>query len=416
MFHPLELFIGLRYTRAKRRNHFISVISVISIMGIALGVATLIIVLSVMNGFEKELRERILGMASHATISPLSGALQDWPDAVDLAKQHEEVEGVSPYIEGEVMMNNSRRISGAIIRGVLPKYEASVSEVPNKMLAGEFEDLVAGEFNIVLGRELALLMGVRVGDKVTVITPHTSSSPIGIIPRLRRFNVVGVFEVGMLEYDRGRAFIHMQDAAKLLRLPKGGVHGVRLKLQDMFRARIVASELAEKMPEAYWIEDWTRRHSNFFKAVQMERRVMFVILTLILTVAAFNIVSTLIMVVTDKQSDIAILRTLGASPGSVMKIFMVNGTIIGVFGTLIGAMFGVLVAANIENIVGSLEALFSVKFIDPNVYYISELPSDLRWPDVIWISSVSFGLSVVATLYPAWRASKVQPAEALRYE
>lgn len=415
MFHPLELFVGLRYTRAKRRNHFISFISVISILGIALGVATLITVISVMNGFERELRDRILGMASHATINPYSETMSGWPELVDLARQHPEVVGAAPYIEGEVMMNNGRRVSGSLIRGVEPKYETTVSEVADKVVVGRFDALQPGEFNIVLGRELAMVLGAVVGEKITVITPHASATPVGIIPRLKRFTVVGIFEVGMFEYDRTLAFMHIDDAARLLRMDEG-VSGVRLKLKDMFRARQVASQLTENISGDYWVSDWTRRHVNYFKAVQTEKKVMFVILTLILTVAAFNIVSTLIMVVTDKQSDIAILRTLGVSPASIMKIFMVQGTLIGVFGAGIGMLGGVLLASNVEAIVGFLESLFQVKFLAPDVYYISELPSDMKWADVGLIGGVSFVLSVLATIYPAWRAAQVQPAEALRYE
>lgn len=415
MFHPLELYIGLRYTRAKRRNHFISFISLISILGIALGVATLITVISVMNGFERELRDRILGMASHATINPFSDTLENWPELVELARQHPEVVGAAPYIEGEVMMNNGSRVSGSLIRGVEPEYERAVTDVPDKIVAGRFEALQPGEFNIVLGRELAMALGAMVGDKITVITPQASTTPIGILPRLKRFTVVGIFEVGMFEYDRTLAFMHIDDAAKLLRMGDG-VSGVRLKLQDMFRARQVASELTENISGDYWVSDWTRRHVNYFKAVQTEKKVMFVILTLILAVAAFNIVSTLIMVVTDKQSDIAILRTLGISPGSIMKIFMVQGTLIGLFGAGIGMLGGVLLASNVEAIVAFLETLFQVKFLAPDVYYISELPSDMKWADVGLIGGVSFVLSVMATIYPAWRAAQVQPAEALRYE
>lgn len=415
MFHPLELFIGLRYTRAKRRNHFISFISVISILGVALGVATLITVLSVMNGFEKELRERILGMASHATISPLEGDLSHWPEVIEQVGEHPEVVAAAPYIEGEVMLNRGRQVGGALVRGVIPRYETAVSEVAGHTVMGDFQALKPGEFNIVLGRELALLLGVTVGDRVTVITPQANTTPVGILPRLRSFNVVGVFEVGMYEYDRTMAFMHLEDAAKLLRLGEG-ISGIRLKLTDMDRARTIASDLAGQLGERYWVSDWTRRHVNFFKAVQTEKRVMFVILALILAVAAFNIVSTLVMVVTDKQSDIAILRTLGVSPAGILKIFVIQGTVIGLFGALLGVLGGVAIALNVESIVAFLESLFQVKFLAPDVYYISELPSDMHWSDVGLIGCLAFLLSIAATLYPAWRASQVQPAEALRYE
>jgi lipoprotein-releasing system permease protein len=415
MFYPLELFIGLRYTRAKRRNHFISFISAISILGIALGVATLIVVLSVMNGFEKELRDRILGMASHATISEYDGRLENWSGLIGRATGHPQVLGAAPYIEGEVMLNRGRQVGGAVVRGVSPDYERRVSEVADQIVAGDFDRLRAGEFNIVLGKELALLLGVSVGDRVTVITPQANNTPVGVLPRLRSFHVTGIFEVGMYEYDRTMAFMHIEDAGKLLRMGEA-VTGIRLKLSDMDKARAIAGELAEQLGDDYWVNDWTRRHVNFFKAVQTEKRVMFVILTLILAVAAFNIVSTLVMVVTDKQSDIAILRTLGVSPGGIMKIFMVQGTVIGLFGVLLGVTGGVLIALNVESIVGFLESVFQVKFLAPDVYYISELPSDLHWPDVGLIGGLAFVLSIVATWYPARTASRVHPAEALRYE
>lgn len=416
MFYPLEFFIGLRYTRAKRRNHFISFISVISILGIAIGVATLITVLSVMNGFEKELRERILGMVSHATISPIQGGIRNWEGLIEQAKRHPLVTGAAPYIEGEGLMKSGSSVHGVSIRGVLPEYEATVSEVAAKMIDGSLGNLAAGEYGIVLGRELALLMGAGVGDEVILITPQANVTPVGVLPRMRRFTVVGVFEVGMEVYDRALALMHMQDAASLMRLGDSGVGGIRLKLSDMMQAREVAAELTQTLDEHYWISDWTRQHVNFFKAVQMEKRVMFVILTLILTVAVFNIVSTLVMVVTDKQSDIAILRTLGLSPGGVMKIFMIQGVLIGFVGALAGVVCGSLLALNAEEIVAFLERIFQVKFLSPDVYYISNLPSDLHWSDVGIVGLVSFVLSVLATLYPAWRAAKVQPAEALRYE
>jgi lipoprotein-releasing system permease protein len=368
-----------------------------------------------MNGFEKELRERILGMASHATIMPFKGQLEDWRGAIKHAKHHPEVIGAAPYIDGEVMLNKGKQVSGAILRGVEPEYELTVSDVGEKMTDGFFQDLTAGSFGIVLGRELAALMGVSVGEKVTVITPQATTTPVGVLPRLKRFTVVGVFEVGMYEYDRTMAFMHYQDAAKLLRI-KDGVTGIRLKLTDMDRARHVANELVADLDERYWVSDWTRRHANFFRAVQTEKRVMFVILTLILAVAVFNIVSTLVMVVTDKQADIAILRTLGMSPTEIMKVFMIQGTLIGLVGAITGVICGVTLALNVEPIVGALEAIFQVRFLAPDVYYISEVPSDLRWADVALIGSVAFFLTVLATIIPARQAAKVQPAEALRYE
>ena len=416
MFYPLEFFIGLRYTRAKRRNHFISFISVISILGIAIGVATLITVLSVMNGFEKELRARILGMVSHATISPIDSGIRDWKKVIEEAKHNPLVIGAAPYIEGEGLMKSGSSVHGVSIRGVLPEYETTVSEVAEKMVEGDLRGLEPGKYGIVLGRELAMLMGVGVGDDVILITPQANVTPVGVLPRMRRFTVVGIFEVGMEVYDRALALLHMQDAAALMRVGDAGVSGVRLKLSDMMQAREVAAQLADTLEGHYWISDWTRQHVNFFKAVEMEKRVMFVILTLILTVAVFNIVSTLVMVVTDKQSDIAILRTLGLAPAGVMKVFIIQGVVIGFVGAFCGVVFGSLLALNAEQIVAFLERIFHVKFLSPDVYYISKLPSDLHWSDVGVVGLVSFVLSVLATLYPAWRAARTQPAEALRYE
>lgn len=415
MFRPYELYIGLRYTRAKRRNHFISFISAISMLGIALGVTALITVLSVMNGFEQELRTRILGMAAHAQVMGYGSGLADWQQAAAIARRNPEVIGTAPYIEAETMLTQGSRVSGAILRGISPSAEPDVSDVGAHMKAGQLSDLKAGEYGIVLGSELALLIGAQVGDKVTVVSPQANITPIGTMPRLRRFTVVGLFEVGMFEYDRGVALVHIDDAAKLLQMDDR-VSGVRLKLNDMFTVQQVTQELGAQLPVDTRITDWTRTHSNFFRAVQTEKRVMFVILGLIVAVAAFNIVSTLVMVVTDKQADIAILRTLGTTPASIMVIFIVQGTIIGAFGTLLGLIGGVSLALNVETIVPAIEQLFGVHFLSPDVYYISKLPSQLNWPDVWRITGVAFLLSLIATLYPAWRASRTQPAEALRYE
>ena len=415
MFRPYELYIGLRYTRAKRRNHFISFISAISMLGIALGVTALITVLSVMNGFEQELRTRILGMAAHAQIMGYADGLADWERIAAIADKNAEVVGTAPYIEAETMLTQGSRVSGAILRGILPTAEPAVSDVGEHMKVGQLTDLKPGEYGIVLGSELALLIGAQVGDKITVVSPQANITPIGTMPRLRRFTVVGLFEVGMFEYDRGVALVHIDDAAKLFQLDNR-VSGVRLKLKDMFTVQHVTQELGTQLPVETRITDWTRQHSNFFRAVQTEKRVMFVILTLIVAVAAFNIVSTLVMVVTDKQADIAILRTLGTTPGSIMVIFIVQGTIIGAFGTLLGLIGGVSLALNVETIVPAIEQLFGVNFLSPDVYYISKLPSQLNWVDVWRITGVAFLLSLIATLYPAWRASRTQPAEALRYE
>ncbi len=415
MFKPLSLFIGLRYTRAKRRTGFISFITLTSVLGIALGVAALITVLSVMNGFEAELRDRILGMTSHASITGIDGELRDWQTLEAPLQQESRVLGWAPYVEGQAMINSERHVSGTLLRGILPDYEPRVSEVATRLVAGHLTDLRAGEFGIILGMELAEHLGVIVGDKVTVITPQVTPTPAGILPRLKRFTVVGIFHVGMFEYDRNLALINLEDARRLYTMAEG-ISGLRLKVDDVFYARQIAREIGPRLPGHYMITDWTQAHSNFFKAIQTEKRVMFIILLLIVAVAAFNIVSTLVMVVTDKRSDIAILRTQGMPPSTVMAIFVVLGTIIGLFGTLIGGIGGVILALNVETVVPAIERLFGVQFLSADVYYISELPSKLIWSDVYRITAVAFLLSVLATLYPAWQASRIKPAEELRYE
>ncbi|MGK0172837.1 MAG: lipoprotein-releasing system permease protein [Gammaproteobacteria bacterium] len=415
MIRPLELAIGLRYTRARRRSHFVSFITMSSILGIAVGVTALITVLSVMNGFEKELRSRILGLASHATVAGFNEPLKDWRRARDLAAQHPEVIGVAPYVTGEGMFTVGGNVQGAIIRGVLPSEEPQVSEVATFMKDGALTDLVPGKYGVLLGDILAKRLGVRIGNKVTLVAPQAQVTPVGILPRMRRFTVKGIFSVGHGQYDGGFALIHMQDAARLFQLGDG-VTGVRLKLTDLYRARSVSHELAESMGGLYYVTDWTQHHKNFFRALATEKTVMFVILTLIVAVAAFNIVSTMIMVVTDKQAEIAILRTLGLTPGGIMKVFVIQGTVIGAFGTLFGGLGGIALALNVETIVRKIETIFGTRFLNPDIYFISDIPSDIRIPDVIAVLAVAFVMSVLATVYPAWRASRVQPAEALRYE
>jgi lipoprotein-releasing system permease protein len=415
MFKPLEIFIGLRYTRAKRRNHFISFISLISMLGVALGVTALITVISVMNGFEQELRERILGMTAHATVRGDEGRMDDWPKVARLAGEHPEVVGYAPFIKAEGMLSAGQQVQATLIRGILPSEEPKVSEVGDKMKFGTLENLKAGEFGIILGKDLARILGVMRGDKVTLIVPQANVTPAGIMPRMKRFTVVGIFEAGMYEYDSALALLHMEDAAKLFRMP-GQVSGVRLKLEDMFRSMNVVQDLINELSGEYWVSDWTRQHANFFRAVKIEKITMFVILTLIVAVAAFNLVSTLVMTVVDKQADIAILRTLGISPSSIMGIFMVQGAVIGVIGTLLGTTGGVLLASNVDTIVPALEQMLGTQFLNAEVYYISELPSEMRAADVYKISGIALVMCLVATVYPAWRASKVQPAEALRYE
>lgn len=415
MFKPLPVFIGLRYTRAKRRTRFISFITLTSVLGIALGVTALITVLSVMNGFEAELRQRILGMTAHATISGVNGRLQHWQTLEPMLKEHAEIIDWAPFVEGQVMLSAGRRVSGAMLRGVLPKTEPRVSEVGNKMVTSTLDQLQAKSYRIILGSSLASYLGVIPGDKVTLITPQVNSSPAGILPRLRRFTVSGIFEIGMHEYDRNMALIHIRDASKLLRLGEA-VSGLRLKLDDLFYAPQVTRKLAEQLYGRYQVQDWTQVHSNFFRAVKTEKTVMFCILLLIVGVAAFNIVSTLVMVVTDKRPDIAILQTQGLTPAGVMSIFIVLGTVIGLIGTLLGAVGGILLALNVETIVPAIERFLGTKFMSADVYYITDLPSKLIWSDVYQVTLLAFLISLLATLYPAWQASKIKPAEELRYE
>jgi lipoprotein-releasing system permease protein len=409
-----ELLVGLRYTHAKRRNNFISFISFVSVAGIALGVAALIIVLSVMNGFQEELRTRILGVASHVEVTGGSNTLADWQDVARQVAAHAEVRASAPFVMNQAMLALGENVRGAVVRGILPDAEAQVTDLAASMKAGSLDQLKPGEWGIILGLELANALGAGLGDKVTVITPQGTITPAGILPRMKQFTVRGVFQAGMFEYDSGLALIHLQDAQKLARLG-GEVSGLRLKLDDLFRAPWVSRDLAQRLP-GHYVTDWTQSHANFFRAVAIEKRMMFLILMLIVAVAAFNIVSTLVMAVTDKQSDIAILRTLGARPGSIMGIFIIQGAFIGVFGTLIGVVLGVLAALNLETIVPLIERALGMDLFPADVYYISELPSKLAWRDVGIIAAVSFALTLLATLYPSWRASRLNPAESLRYE
>ena len=410
-----ELFIGLRYTRAKRRNHFISFISLISMCGIALGVAALIVVLSVMNGFQKELRTRILGVASHVQVSGPEGELAAWQQVADQALKHQSVRAAAPYVAAQGMLSFDQTVRGTLVRGILPDAEEQVADFNRHMRSGSMQLLKPGEFGIILGAELARALRVFIGDKVTLIAPQGLVTPAAILPRLKQFKVVGLFEAGMYEYDSGLALIHLADAQALYRM-EDRVSGVRLKLDDLFAAPRVARELLTLVEGDVFIADWTRSHANFFRAVQIEKNVMFIILLLIVAVAAFNIVSTLVMAVTDKESDIAILRTLGASPASIMQVFIVQGALIGVIGLALGLAGGIALALNIDVVVPAIERLFNTQFLAKEVYYISELPSDLQWRDVGVIAAVSFALTLLATLYPSWRASRVNPAEALRYE
>lgn len=412
---PFELQIGLRYTHAKRSNHFISFISIVSMAGIALGVMALIVVLSVMNGFQEELRTRILGVAAHLEISGQADRLTDWRDVLAQAKQNKSVMSGAPYVNSQGMLANGDSVRGAVIRGIQPELENKVADFAQHMKSGRLSDLKPGEFGIILGGELARVLNVFPGDKVVLLSPQGNITPAGVMPRVKQFTVTGIFEAGMFEYDSGLALINLQDAQKLLRLGDD-VSGVRLKLDDLFRAPFVTRELSQSLNGQFYITDWTQSHANFFRAVAIEKRMMFLILLLIVAVAAFNIVSTLVMAVTDKQSDIAILRTLGARPGSIMVIFMVQGAFIGVFGTLLGVMSGVLLALNLETVVPIIERMAGMDLFPADVYYINELPSKLVWGDVGVIAGISLLISLVATLYPSWAASRINPAEALRYE
>ena len=414
-----ELLIGLRYTRAQPRegvaNRFISFIALISMAGLALGVAALIVVLSVMNGFQKELRERILGVVSHVQVSSESGELADWSKVVQGVARHPRVKAAAPYVQAQGMLSFDGQVRGVMVRGILPEAEDKVADFARHMKSGKLEQLLPGEFGMVLGSELARALRARAGDKVTLLAPQGLVTPAAILPRVKQFRVVGIFEAGMFEFDSGLALVHMADAQKLYRMDDR-VSGVRLKLDDLFAAPQVGRELLRYLDLDAWVSDWTRSHANFFRAVEIEKRMMFLILLLIVAVAAFNIVSTLVMAVQDKRADIAILRTLGASPRSIMGIFVVQGTLIGVVGLLAGIAGGVALALNIDVVVPALERALGLQFLAKDVYYISDLPSDLHWSDVWTIGGVSFVLTLLATLYPSWRASRTQPAEALRYE
>lgn len=412
---PYELLVGLRYTRAKRRNHFISFISLASMIGIALGVMALIVVLSVMNGFQKDIRARILGVASHIQISGANERLANWQDVAAQAMKFPDVRASAPFVNGQGLLTFDSAVKGVLIRGIDPQQEQNVADIHKHMMGGRLSELRAGEFGIVLGAVLARELGVGLGDKVTLITPQGQVTPAGMMPRLKQFRVVGVFRIDMHEYDSGLALIQVNDAQRLFRLGDD-VSGLRLRLSDVMLAPKVKHDLIYGLRADAFVSDWTQQHANYFRAVQIEKRMMFIILTLIIAVAAFNLVSTLVMTVTDKTADIAILRTLGASPGSILKIFVVQGALIGFIGTALGVVSGVVVALNIDVIVPAIERVIGTQILSGEVYMLTELPSDLQWADVSSIGLVSLVLSLLATLYPSWRAAKVNPAEALRYE
>lgn len=411
---PFSLFVGLRYTRAKRRNHFISFISLISMIGIALGVMVLITVMSVMNGFERELRDRILGMAPHVLVQGLGGPLDDWQSLEKTVKQHPEVIGVSPYIQTETMFRFQGRERFGMVQGILPEKIGEVSIVKDNMSMGSFENIKAGEYNIVLGASMARGLGINLGDKVSLlILSETRISLAGVSMRTKRFTVTGIFETRS-EADKSLAFIHMDDAAQLLR--QEGVSALQIKTSDVMGVYKSSDEISGLLNHRYFVTDWTRQHQTLFNAIDMEKKIMFILLTFIIAVAAFNIVTSLVMLVTEKQADIAILRTLGASPGSILRIFMTSGIINGLIGTLAGVIFGVLLALNLPDIVNWVEDAFGVSVFPKDVYFVNFLPTELIVDDVVKIGLSAFAISVLATLYPSWKASKTQPAEALRYE
>ena len=413
MFKPLPVAIGLRYLRAKRRNGFISFISMASILGIALGVMVLITTLAVMSGFQKEIRDRLLQMSAHATVSADGEPMANWQHAIDVATKDPRVAGAAPYIEIQGMLSGAR-VQGAIVQGIDPAQESKVSVLAEKMTKGSLDDLKPGEFNIVLGKELAIWLGVDVGDNVVATLAEVQGTPMGAMPRVKRFTVSGIFEAGSNEVDRGLAFVNMQDIQRVLRMD--GVTGVRLKMHDMDQAYTVARDLAINLNGYYRVSDWTQENANLYHSLRMEKTVMGILLSLIIAMGAFNLVSSQVMLVTDKQADIAILRTLGLTPGGVMQVFMVQGTLIGVFGTIAGVLGGITLTLNLERILGLIESAFNIKLLPEDVYYITGLPTDMQTSDIVIITAVALLMSFVATLYPAWRAARTQPAEALRYE
>ncbi|WP_068805810.1 lipoprotein-releasing ABC transporter permease subunit [Thauera phenolivorans] len=415
-----EFLVGLRYTRSRKRaqgrNRFISFISLVSMFGIALGVAALIVVLSVMNGFQEELRTRILGVASHVQVHSPGEPVASWQQVADEAVRHDSVQAAAPYVQEQGMLSFDQTVRGTMVRGIIPAEEDKVADFARHMQSGSFDALQAGRFGILLGRDLALALKVRTGDKVTLIAPQGLVTPAAVLPRVKQFEVVGIFEAGMFEYDSALALVHLADAQALYRMGDG-VSGVRLKLDDLFAAPRVARELAGMISTpGLIVSDWTRSHANFFRAVALEKTMMTLILFLIVAVAAFNIVSTLVMAVQEKYADIAILRTLGASPASVMAIFVLQGSIIGLVGLAAGVVGGLAIAHNLDIVIPALETLTGATLWNKEIYYINELPSQVLPADVIGIVSVSFVLTLLAALYPSWRASKVNPAEALRYE
>jgi lipoprotein-releasing system permease protein len=414
MFKPVPVAIGLRYLRAKRRNGFISFISFASIVGIALGVAILITTMAVMGGFQREIRDRMLQMTAHATVSGYGEPVQDWQHAVQVAVADKRVAGAAPYVEKEALISGARN-QPALIRGVVPAEEGKVSVLAEKMVEGKLDQLTPGSFNIVLGRELALWLGVGVGDSVIATTSDFRSTPMGAIATQKRFLVSGIFEAGYNDFDKGLAVVNMKDLQRVLRMGEG-VTGVRLKMHDMDSAFDVARDLAMKLKGPYSVSDWSQENANLFRALKMEKTVMAILLAFIIGMGAFNLVNSQVMLVTDKQADIAILRTLGLTPRGVMKVFMVQGTLIGVIGTTIGVIGGILLTFNLEHILRFIERVFGVQLLPEDVYYITGLPTDLQVSDVVLTAAAALIMAFLATVYPAWRAARTAPAEALRYE
>ena len=415
MSRHFEFWIGKRYVRSRSANRFVSLISAISMLGIAIAVSVLILVLSVVNGFERELQDRLLAMTAHASIENIDGRMLDWQVLSTAAVENPRVTATAPFIEGQALLVFGEQLSGAELRGIEPIAENSVSGVGRMMVDGELGSLEAGSFNVVLGVELADALKVGIGDKVTVTLAEGIVTPAGVVPRTKRFVVSGLYRVGMYEFDRRLAFINLSDAQKLYR-KKDAVTGVRLAVTEIFEAPAIVREVALAHGEVVLVSDWTRRHVNFFRSIQITKSILFVILLLVVAVAAFNIVSTLVMVVKDKQADIAILRTIGARQSSVLRIFITQGSVIGIVGTVAGVLFGILLALNLESIVSSLETVLGIKFLAADVYFISDLPSELRIADIVRVASIAIVLALGSTVYPAWIAARTAPAEALRYE
>lgn len=416
MFRPVAIFIGLRYTRAKRRNHFISFISLMSMLGIALGVLVLITVLSVMNGFDSEIKKRVFSMVPPVTVGSVTNAISNWQEAEKIILKSPSTKAVAPYVSGEVMLTNAGLVSPVMLLGVQPSEEQNISQLANKLIAGNLSDLSPGSYNVILGEELANRLNASVGDKITVITPQVSLSAAGVIPRFKRFRVSGIFYAGSgFGFDNSWAFINLADAQKLF-LMGSTVSGIHVNIDDVYAAPRVSEQLAQVLGPSARVTNWTEQFGEYFRAVNMEKTMMFFILMLIIAVAVFNLVCTLVMVVNDKEADIAILRTLGATPRMVMMIFIVQGAIVGIIGTALGMIGGIALASNVTDVVNWIEHVFHVQFISSNIYFVNYLPSKIEWPDVWKICTAALGLSLIATLYPAWRASRTEPVEALRYE